>query len=285
MAEPDTTTVPTVGLVDLHCHILPGWDDGAPDLEEALEMARQWVEGGVTTIAATPHIGHPTVYARREAGEPHPRHIPAAVQELQARLDEAAVPLRLLSGGELTFGEPDLSERAPSRPWLTYGGLGKHLLLESTFHSWPRFANPMLYHLNLAGITPVIAHPERLPDVQKDPRLLTTAVRGGAILQITARALVDEEDKRMARCARELVELGLAGIVASDAHRAAGAVLPPQTLEVVTRLTDAEEAQRLIVDNPRRIAEGHDTLASLPRDPKPAARPKLFDFFRKGTSS
>lgn len=231
-------------MIDLHTHILPGIDDGARTLDDALEMARALVADGVTTVAATPHVrdDYPTsadVMLR-------------AVDELRGALEAAGIPLILLPGAELAVDRiPRLDENELRR--LTLAGSDQYVLVETPYYGWSPELAEQLLELRLAGFTPVLAHPERNAHVQGAPSLLVPLVHGGTLIQVTAASLEGRLGAASRQTAFHLVETGLAHILASDAHtpdiRAAGMRSAADALE------DSALADWLTTDVPRALVE------------------------------
>lgn len=245
-AEIQSAIVPTA---DLHCHLLPNWDDGPRNLEESLAMARRAAESGLSHIVVTPHVG------REFRGVAHPAaEIPPAVSELQASIDEAGIQLKLVSGAEIALGLVDLTGGGFSSA-MTVNGALKYALVESPYQTWPDFAGRSLDFLISRGVTPIIAHPERYVDVQKDPKLLEKAIASGVLLQITAGSLVGEQGKEAQACSEKLLRLGWVGCVASDAHRDIHA-LPADAVESVTRIVGQEVARKIFEEFPLRVVNG-----------------------------
>src|SRR6266536_524716 len=144
-------------MIDLHSHILRGIDDGARSLEDSLEIARAAVEDGITVIAGTPHVRDdwPT-----DAGVMEYR-----VAELNAELQQAGVPLEVRPGGEIAVEWlARLSHDELRRFGL--GGNPHYLLVETPYYGWPLALAGRLFSLRVAGLTPVLAHPERNAEVQ-----------------------------------------------------------------------------------------------------------------------
>ena len=204
-------------VIDLHTHILPGIDDGARTLDDALEMAHAFVADGVTTIAATPHV--------RDDFPTSADVMLRAVDTLQQVLDEEGIPLVVLPGAELAIDWiPRLHDAELRR--LTLAGSGRYILVETPYFGWPVGLVEQLLELRVAGFTPVLAHPERNGVVQQTPSLLAPLVHGGTLVQVTAASLDGRFGKLCRQTALHLVAAGLAHMVASDAHmpdvRAAG---------------------------------------------------------------
>jgi protein-tyrosine phosphatase len=196
-------------LIDLHSHILPGLDDGARDLDEAVEIARAAVMDGTRVIAATPHVreDYPTTSSAMQNG----------VAELRAALARADVDLVVLPGGEISLEQLDRLSLDDLRRFAL-GGNPSYLLLETPYFDWPLSFGEIVFHLVAAGITPVIGHPERNGAVQKDVNVLAPLVRGGALVQLTAASLDGRLGSAPRDCALRLLQAELAHMVVSDAH-------------------------------------------------------------------
>jgi protein-tyrosine phosphatase len=204
-------------VIDLHTHILPGLDDGPATIAGSIEMARSMVADGIRIVAATPHVRRdfPTTAERMEDG----------VRELVAALAEARVPLELVTGGELAIDLlPSLPDEELRR--FTLGGGTRYVLVETPYAGWPVELHERLYDLRRKGFVPVLAHPERNPELQRHPDLLDPFVAGGTLVQLTAASVDGRLGAAPRRAALALLQRGLAHLVASDAHapgvRAAG---------------------------------------------------------------
>jgi protein-tyrosine phosphatase len=198
-------------LIDLHSHILPGLDDGARDLDDALEIARAAVADGITAIAATPHVrdDYPTTADAMENG----------VRQLRAALGREGIELELLPGGEVSLEQLDrLSHDELRRFGL--GGNPRYLLIETPYLDWPLPFGEIVSRVGSFGMTPVIAHPERNRAVQADLTKVAGLVDAGALIQVTAASLDGRLGSSTRACARKLVDAGLVHMVGSDAHTA-----------------------------------------------------------------
>lgn len=236
---------------DLHCHLLPGWDDGPRTLDDSIALARASYESGIRTILVTPHVGR----TLRGIEEKPSVEIGPATRELETRLRAEGIEISLVAAAELTMDDMDLGARLKAEPHLTVGGAGIYALIESTRNHWPRFAANFVRDIFFAGVTPIIAHPERYAEVQDDPMILRDVWEQGALTQITARSFLGDDDRRVKACALALLQAGMVSMVASDAHNAR-ARWPAQAVEGVVALVGESVAQRIFIENPRKVLAG-----------------------------
>ena len=212
-------------MIDLHSHVLPGIDDGAASLAEALELARAAAAGGTRVLAATPHVraDHPGVV---------PAELADRCRELNTHLEEAGVPLEVVQGGELDL---DWATAAPDEELrlVSYAGRGTDLLVETPYGSLPPDFPERLLALTARGFRVLLAHPERSPALRSDPRRIAGLVDQGVLVQVTARSLVPGAvEGAVHELSASLVAEGLAHVLASDAHAASGPA-PPDLAEGV----------------------------------------------------
>lgn len=198
-------------MIDLHCHILPGLDDGARDLSEALEMARIAVGDGISEIVATPHT---------EDGYHHNRgeEVRDAVSVFQASLAEHGIPLVLFPGAEVHI-HINLIEQLIQREVLTLCDQQKYLLLELPSVFLPHYSDSVIKGLLAEGITPLIAHPERNEYLRKQQNQLQAWIHQGARVQVNAGSLLGHWGKQTQMNAIGLLRRGWVHVVASDGHR------------------------------------------------------------------
>ena len=183
-------------MVDLHSHILPGIDDGARSLEESVEIALAAARDGTTVMAATPHVrdDYPTAAQRMER----------LVLELDRILRKRGIGLHLLGGAEIAI--PQL--RTLSDEELRLFGLAgnpHYLLVEFPYYGWPFSLETEISTLRSHGITPVLAHPERNPQVQDAPARIAPLVAAGALVQLTAASVDGRLGRRNRKTAQELI--------------------------------------------------------------------------------
>lgn len=241
-------------MIDLHCHLLPGVDDGARNITEALDLARAAVEDGITHCIATPHI-----QLGRFANDIH--SIASAYSELQWALDRENLPLKLGMAAEIRISGELLSLVALNQvPFLGEWYGFKVLLLEMPHSHIPPGTEKLIRWLRTKRIRPMIAHPERNKDLIRDFSKVRPLVREGALFQLNAGSLIGHCGASVQQCAFEFLEHDLATAVASDAHHAvARPPLLSQARKVVARLVGDEKSWNLVAGNPGKITAIHFT--------------------------
>lgn len=237
-------------MIDLHSHILPGIDDGSKSLEESIELCRIAAGDGIEAMVCTPHIDFRYVNRRATIEEPFER--------LRLAVEEAGIPLRLVRGAEVHMA-PDILVKVKERELMTYDDGGKYLLLEFPFQQVIMGAEDLVYKLRLAGITPVIAHPERIGYFMDDLDRLHSLVRLGALAQVTGGSLTGQFGDRSQKAALTMVERHLAHVVASDAHDPSyRAPVLSEVAERMSRRFGKERVRALFVEYPQAIVSGLD---------------------------
>lgn len=240
-------------MIDIHCHILPGVDDGAENLREALLMARLARNSGTRTIIATPHFGY---------GEPGDgvEAFWQCLNRFREKLRQDQIELEVLPGMELLCThrlekQLELGEYIPLAE-------SRYLLTEFYFDEQTHQMEQMLSAVAQRGLCPVIAHPERYDAVQRDPAFVRDWIEQGWGIQINAGSLLGNLGEAARHTAHWLVRHGCVHVVASDAHGME--FRTPQLDRAREYLEDhfgEDCAQALLWENPRRILEN----LSLPR--------------------
>ncbi len=236
-------------MIDIHSHILPGLDDGAPDLDEALLMAQMAVEDGIEAIIATPHVISGVFDQTRQG-------IFVAVASMRAALHAAGIPLAILPGAECHL-EPDLPQRLADGQLMTLNDTGRYLLVELPASMVPDYTGKVLYEIQLQGVTPIIAHPERNAEVIRRPDVLLEFSKRGILSQVTTASVAGHFGKKVQRTALALCMAGTSQFVASDAHssRSRTPVLSPASAQLESAV-GKEAAQAMLSDNPARVIAG-----------------------------
>lgn len=255
------------GMIDLHCHLLPGIDDGAKSLEMSLQMAQMAIDDGISTIACTPHI-YPGMYENTAAG------IRLAIAALQAELDQRDMPLRLLEGADVHL-QPNLADSIRDDRVPTLAG-SRYLLLEPPHHVAPPRFEASIFELMVAGYVPVITHPERLTWIADHYALFTHLANIGVWMQITAGSVTGRFGRHARHWAERMLDDGLVDILATDSHHPQHR--PPLLAEAhaaATARVGASAALHMVVTRPRGIinnASAEQLPARLADKPQPAPR-------------
>jgi protein-tyrosine phosphatase len=220
--------------------VLPGLDDGAADLDEALAICREAAADGIEAIAGTPHVRS---------------DFPTTADEMESALAALRAAARdvidVLPGGELALEELERPDEELARFGL--GGNPRYLLVETPYFGWPLDFASLLAVLIERGFTPVLAHPERNGDVQHRPDLIEQLVDVGALVQVTASSVDGRGGRRTRSCASKLLERRCVHLIASDAH--APAIRAVGMSSAAHAVGDAELARWLTTDVPRAIVE------------------------------
>ncbi|HWH45543.1 MAG TPA: CpsB/CapC family capsule biosynthesis tyrosine phosphatase [Thermoleophilaceae bacterium] len=251
-------------MIDLHSHILPGLDDGARTPEDSLAMARVAAAGGIRTIAGTPHI-------RDDHSFPLPQ-ILEALQAARDAIDAAGVPMEVVAAGEISVSKlADLRDEDLSALAL---GDGPVLLVESPYTRAAIDMDTAVSDLRVRGFTTLLAHPERSPMFQADPKLLARLVARGAMCSVTSASMAGRFGRTAQDFTARLFAEGLVHDVASDAHDAEGR--PPLLLDGFAALDERmrgllAQARWFTAEAPAAILAGEASL-SPPRPPDGGGR-------------
>jgi protein-tyrosine phosphatase len=235
-------------MVDIHHHLLPGLDDGAKDLETSVAMARLAASDGITHIVCSPHANGVYTF--------DPRINTEKISDLRARLAVENIPLTLGSGCDfhLSFDNVRQAQIEPAR--FSINGLG-YLLVEIPDYGVPPQVTETFFELQLAGLTPILTHPERNPTLQKEPERMKDWLRGGVLIQVTADSLTGHKGKQAQRMAMKLLEDRWIHFLATDAHNTTSR--PPRMREahdLVASKFGASYAHALCLTNPLAIFLG-----------------------------
>ncbi|KRN94735.1 tyrosine-protein phosphatase [Pediococcus stilesii] len=235
-------------LIDLHCHILPGVDDGAKDLPMALDMAREAVKQGITHILLTPHHMD-GMYTN------HKKDVIQKTTNFQNELNAAGIPLTVFPGQEVHL-TGELLQAIDDDDILFMDEGGKYLLLELPHSGIPEYTETVVFELIARGITPVLAHPERNHGFQKEPDRLYDFVEMGCLTQLTSSSYLGVFGDHVERLTQKFIDANLGFIFASDAHNFEGRrFLMADAFRKLTKETTERRAE-LLNYNARSIVNG-----------------------------
>lgn len=243
-------------MIDLHCHLLPGVDDGAGSLAESVEMAKMMVADGVSIVACTPHI-MPGVY--NNAG----KDIRVKVSELQRVLDTEGIALALVVGADVHVA-PDLVHSIQSGAAVTLHD-SRYVLIEPPHHVAPPRMEDMFFGLMAAGYCPILTHPERLSWIDRQYGLIQRLSRAGVWMQLTSGSLLGAFGQRPKHWALRMLDEGMCHVLATDAHNTKRR---PPTLragfEAAAARVGIDEATNMVLHRPYGILENrppHDMIS------------------------
>ena len=246
-------------MIDLHAHVLPGVDDGPVTVAEAIEAVAAAVREGVRTLAATPHVrpDHPAV---------RPAELGDRTAALAERCRTAGVAaIELVPAGEVDLAWAQTADDEALTA-ASYGGRGVDLLVETPYGELPGGFEELVFRVSARGFRVLLAHPERNPTLQRDPRRLRALVERGTLLQLTAATLASRDRRSPSRrLAVALLREGVAHVIASDRH---GPDLVRAGLHAGVAAASGEAGARaswMVTDAPAAI------LAGDPLPPAPAA--------------
>lgn len=228
-------------MIDTHCHLLPGLDDGPRAVGDSVEMGRALAAAGVTAVACTPHFSgrFPTPV---DDGR-------AALEELRAALAAESVELEMVLGAELS---PAVALDAPDRELIDRTIGDGSLLVELESDTPVAAVDLVIARLDDLGLRAVFAHPERCRAVRSRPRTLDAARSAGALVQVVARSL-GRPTRAVAVAAWDLLDAGRVDLIASDAHRAADGATLVTALEEVRRRYGGDALATLTDSAPARV--------------------------------
>ncbi len=244
-------------MIDLHCHIIPRVDDGAPSAEAACAMAEHALRSGVDTVVATPHCNLRGARLTA-AGADYDR----AFGMLRALLRQHRIPLTVLPGAELFAHRSNLRQLLDSGKLVTLNH-SRYLLAEFRFSESGEEISALLAAIARRGLIPVVAHPERYEAVQESPALAAVWFSRGYVIQLNKGSLLGRLGTGAERTSLRLLRRGLAHVIASDAHdpvyRPTGFA---SLLPFLAQRCPSDYARLLLEENPRRIIQNQPVYDS-----------------------
>ncbi|MFZ5986471.1 MAG: tyrosine-protein phosphatase [Bacillota bacterium] len=238
-------------MIDIHCHVLHGIDDGPGTLEESLELCRKLQQRGVSGIIATPH------FIGCESYMPLPEDIKYKVSLLQEEIHKEGIDIEIYPGMEV-FASHDTAMKIQSGEILSLNN-SRYVLVEFSFEIIPKYASNLLFSMQVEGLVPIIAHPERYCSDYRKSELLDELVDNGALIQINAGSILGKHGKKARKEAIRLIRAGMVHFIASDSHGGRRVMSDKNEVEKrLARICGAENAERLMYINPLRVVENKD---------------------------
>ena len=254
-------------MIDLHCHIVAGIDDGAQTLEDSLIMARTAVQEGITTIIATPH--------HKNGRYQNPKdEILVKVEELNQRLKVEKIDLEILPGQEPAINGELLVDFEAGQI-MTLNDTN-YVFVELPSDHVPRYTEKMLFDLQLKGLIPVIVHPERNREIHERPELLYKLVEKGALAQLTAGSFCGKFGKKIKSFSEQLIEANLVHFIASDAHNVTSRAFHLGHAYDLIEKQYGIDMVYLFTENAELLVEGMNVFKE---QPEPVKRRKFLGIF------
>jgi len=255
-------------VIDIHSHIMPGIDDGARSLEEALELARMAAEDGIEQMVSTPHMFN---------GLSH-NPAPSEILERVAALNEAITSanggrLKILPGNEVHVCH-DLPQQVRDRQVTTINQ-GRYMLVEFPSLGVPVAAESLFDALLQEGVHPILVHPERNTQIQNDPSLVASFIEIGVLIQVTAMSVTGQFGPAAKTCADILLRHNCVHFLATDTHRPK--TRPPilsKARDVAAGIIGRERAHALVNDNPRAVVNSEGFVVDPPVPFGSSGKPK-----------
>ena len=242
---------------DLHTHILPGLDDGAPDSEVAQQMLKMAAGSGTTELYATPHL-------ISGSWQPPWAEILHRTETLNRHAVKTGLGVRVLPGAEVAM-DWSLLDLLPTPGPYCLGG-SRFILIELPLGSLPNYADDFIFTLQTRDFLPILAHPERNPAVKADPACLQPWLDRGIFVQLNTASLLGRMGSRTQATARTLIETGMVHFVGSDAH-SSGSRSPDlqEARQTLDHLLGSDEAAVLLAQNPAQLLADRPEAIHPPR--------------------
>jgi protein-tyrosine phosphatase len=230
--------------IDVHSHLLPGVDDGCNDYNDSLACARMLVDAGYTHAFCTPHIW--PSFPKNTIP-----NITKYTEALQMRLNQAGILLTVMAGGELSL-RPEIL-KTPAEDIVTYGMNRRYCLFDLWADRLPSFFDPGVRYLQSLGLTPILAHPERMRAVQDDPKLIEHFLGLGLQIQGNLQCFSDPPDAPTRRTAERFLFEDRYHMLGSDTHNYQTLPMRMQGLSRVTELVGEKIVKKLTIENPQAL--------------------------------
>ena len=237
-------------MIDFHNHIIPNLDDGSKSVEMSLSMLKEAQSQGVTDVVNTVHFQHPKLYAKNTSYN----FVINEVKKMEEIAKSNNINIKIHAASEVFF-QFNLT-KILDNPITTFGN-NKYMLIEFSTLSFPKGYEEELFKLNLKGITPIIAHPERYREIHNDINIAKTWIDRGYFIQIDCSSILGGFGKRTQATAIKLLENGLCHLVGSDAHndKRRNFLMKP-ALQKIEKLIN-QDAVETIKDNSVQILNGN----------------------------
>ena len=236
-------------MIDFHNHILPDVDDGSKSIEQSIDMLRTAQRQGITDVVNTVHYQHP----KMEGKNTDFRYISSIRDQLQTKLVNNNIDIKIHLGAEVffNFNLLDILENE----LVTFSNM-KYMLIEFEVFMFPKGYEEHLYELAIAGITPIIAHPERYRPIQNNVKIIEKLINSGCLMQVDAGSLIGHFGERTKQLAEELITRRMIHIMGSDSHNNKKRNFCLEEALKIAQNIIGETANILVDSNPRKVLSG-----------------------------
>ena len=236
-------------MIDIHCHLMPGVDDGSKDLDETLAMFENAYTSGITSVILTPHYIKGTKYNLKNSAK---RQVTEILREALRRSD---IDINVYYGNEV-YIDDKLPEMIESGEVATLAN-SRYILVELPVNAEDKNAGNVFFRLRSNGITPIIAHPERYIYFQKHPEKVMEYIKLGCLLQGNYMSLLGKYGKKAGKTLKLFLKNDLISFLGSDIHHAHNEYHLPEAEKAVLKIVKSEDkVQKLFIDNPEAIIKG-----------------------------
>ena len=254
-------------MVDIHSHILPDVDDGSKNSSESLLMLKVAISEGIHTIVATPHYNYTYVNEKSKILE--------EVKKLGQMIKENDLKIEVLPGQEVRIYGELLADYEAGK-LLTVADNNSYMLVEFPFSRVPLYAKRVLYDLEVVGVKPIIAHPERNGEILMHPERLSNMVAKGALTQLTAASLMGYFGKKIQKFSHQLIKANLVHTIATDTHSLSNRAFNLNEAYKVIGSKYGEDYVAYFKENAQLVVEGKPVYCGKPQ---PVGRKKFFGIF------
>jgi len=243
-------------MYDIHCHLIDGIDDGARDFEDCLNMCRAAVKEKIKHIVATPHYmkGVSTVSQSTLLNK---------IEILNNRLKQENINLTILPGMEV-YVDPDLLKMYERGEIITLNR-EKYLLIEFSAYGMPSYIEHILFQLQLKGLKPIIAHPERCRPIIRNPYLVYYLIDNGCLIQVNSGSVEGMFGKEVKKTAHTLLKYNMVHVISTDNHSSYERMSQlRKCYNFILKKYGREMAEDLFINNPCKILKGEDIYMNEP---------------------
>lgn len=262
-------------MIDIHCHIVPGVDDGAKTLDDALAMLKIAESEGIKKIINTSHYHPQFKYTKGE-------DLLVELENFNKIIKENGIDVEVIIGNELYFDDSFL-ECIEKKEFYTLNN-SKYVLVEFSPTNFPKKLSEVVYEFKIRGYVPILAHVERYNDIQQNPSLITEAIKEGALIQINASSVLGKGSSEAHRITEILLKNSLVHFVATDAHG------PERRRPMIREAYDyvcseygEKKAERLFINNASRVINNEEVEIEVEVNSVKNKKSFLSKFFKKSS--